>query len=1226
MTVNTPWLDELIRRVHVGLLLRALSKQLSIADGQTCEGKLNNRLESVVTLMCGDQRRSDQRGNFEHVGRVAEEFEDAWPPLPLPSVEELAGLNERIRYQFAISVSKFIDNPNVSKKAVKLNALVEAVFKEAVRKVLTKDLKPQIKHAELSSFVKTIPAMMSSGEDSSICVEQWIDQADAIVRWRSLSRDVANAEALTSWANEVGLRIADLRKWLEFFQDAAQNAEKGEGLLAKVSRSVVGHKDDPTAGAFTDAANICSQEIERWNEVRCQLVPAFDEQRAATISGIVQAVTRILERDATWPPVLLANFADSMANELRCEGSLWERLRESQNNDLLLNQVKDRDLPCEHHERTGLVARFALLLKLTQVIDDSAGDGSEFKTREKLQEFGNALLADASVRLRLLWDHSDSHDPEHMNLEITNTMSPPVVLQTGVLIKFPRYSEQVLQRAKLRRPQSISNVVPLLRDFRAWLRIRSGWDDVLDKCCHSAIQVFSKHESLAIWWDAERDSNSETDGRSLLWKLMERLTIIAECEHSSPAVSVLEELQIAGVHWEENEWNRESGQVPSADEQHAVILSCLPIGAMTGGPQPAGLKLRTLVAPNGDRLAPQFCLAAPKSWFENRPLARCLAGCEPLRQRLQHATLDWTGWRTWNDMVVDEVYERIPGDGHPADVGRTVEALTAVYERGHDPTDTTIRHLFLELARRLYRCAVEEMGAAIIPRLNVDSLEPNRLSWQDLSQVDVQWTLSKEPVGSVLQIQRFGSGRIKARVQASLGPEFPDGLLGLMRLPRFRRDAVPDPVCDLELRIQQLPWDCDQATEHCKISLRQFQDWLQSAPGEEWLTQSMCELHRDEAPANGTWKAWYSHFAATQQVRIYPNLDLESGQIYWPTEESGDGPYLHWEPSHEVPMGVLIGNEVAFSGSAARAKGRFSLGAPESDSPVFLANRLAQLAGDMAIASVQGAFRSLQTATRRHVEGQTNRDELQQVALRCLDEIKSAIPPDTKNDVCDGLLGTLRRWSQKIECEILPRVWEFSAECSSDQLQSDERLTEPPQFDEGLTSGVVVVQSFGLCDQSGTLIRPCRLRLSAGSSPVGYAELLKELQAVHLPPTEELARILQEWPEHRIRSSNAPRGDHPLLFPATREFFPAFWDQLNEQFQDEQPQIFDELKSRLAELLDKEFGLTMFFPRQWSEFPHDWIKPANRTSSLEPRIRKVLRPGLCDRRHELFRSALIELE
>jgi hypothetical protein len=839
---------------------------------------------------------------------------------------------------------------------------------------------------------------------------------------------------------------------------------------------------------------------------------------------------------------------------------------------------------------------------------------SETKVNEGLRDFGQALFD------RFDWDvvaiRGGPAPAEYFHTIVDEQRHTRVVEQSGVLLQV-RDDKELMRQAVIRQPPQTPPLDLAFTKLRRSVETLEKADEDLVELCDQASGLLGGHESLHDWWQAARQEPDQ-NRLSLVSHFMERISVIALSDPGGPAARVLGELERLGLRLAPL-------AASNASATGGVPLWCVaPLQPWTTVRGPVAL-----TGPDGEQFAAMNWLMAPAQWLETRPLARCLAACEAQRRRLARAVPDVGLWQDWSNLLVDLCSAEI--EQRSDLVCAAVDLFTGLYQqsllRGRYAAE------FLDLARRLRACLVDELGTELSPALDDKSLQPRRLTEKlaTAGKLDWTWACSDKPVGEVLGVERFHCAGRRGSVVLSCGNVWPSQWLPCLTIHRIPPDAdeglVPDVLREFSNALTAIPWSGAAAIPELKRHVTAVVAWIAGGEGEKWLN-GLLQVRVARArpdPAQRWLLELLIGLESGGSLQVYPTMEHRDAAVRWPLEKTDAGQKIQWTADDSSPTGQLVGTKVWFSTDPERARGTFSLGRDDGQASAVLADEILRLAQAGELTELAQAATALRhwslVQARVSASGGTEVDLAPAALFACLDALGELdrVRPASSGDL-ESMVSAMRKWCGVFGWVMTPVAWASGRPLTKLDLALDQRTDVPAEFSETVPRGELLVKQLGLKTKLGRELRPSQFGESAGPPPHEYGELLARLESIQDSRCDALAEAMRGWPARCLKSPDV------LRYAIQEEFLDKFWDLLGGDFRQKFGDGFAMLEKTLAALLERQFGCVMFFPVRLSDWREGWIKFVNSGSQEGGRIRRVLRPGLRTRTNDLISKAKVEVE
>lgn len=473
----------------------------------------------------------------------------------------------------------------------------------------------------------------------------------------------------------------------------------------------------------------------------------------------------------------------------------------------------------------------------------------------------------------------------------------------------------------------------------------------------------------------------------------------------------------------------------------------------------------------------------------------------------------------------------------------------------------------------------------------------------------IRWEPGPIPRGEVLYERRRGEGSV-VDIGLSAG-QATAADLAILNGPALAIDQPDAPVAvtgglgravaALQARLG-LPATGDLAEGQDAIA--SFREAL-AAPDSPPLQELIARCRAGDGAA----AAWATMLRTDERFRFacHPAFDFESGAI---APARVDDAFLEWDFDATVTAGRDL--SVTFAVEPARARRVLSRGARQPGSPADRVQSLFEAcrrAGGVFIALGQDARR----ATDRWLTFGPQAPHPVAAASPLLDELLRAqeVEPALKTEVFTATV----EWCAAIDHVVLPSDWRAEGRLLPAALAD---LSVPPDFDEHVPTGTVVVRSFGLRGVHG---RPFAGAVSAGPPPAGYRDFHAAVEQLGDPAeagsaqaNDEILRRTDELAKHALA------GTLPLALP---NLFDRVWERIAAASGPEARQRAEAANRPLLEMLKTACRMVAFEPATIGEYAAGWVREADGTQPRGRRIKRLVRPGLRTVENVLVRPALV---
>jgi hypothetical protein len=798
----------------------------------------------------------------------------------------------------------------------------------------------------------------------------------------------------------------------QMLQQSLNAAIRNDAVTKRKTRGHFVDVPDWMSGSGADAWHLAASSLMNWADIsrassegvkgipdlECTVAAARDAAPMSSNLSLARALMAVraeLESiSPNWPPFVLQHASRKLELKLR------------------LSEIAS----LQEHERVGgQLDRIRLIVSIVDTVDAIGGFAGD-SGWEAVLAAGQMLFRkyDLDVQLGRL-----PKQPEGRHT-VFGSISSPRVTRTGVTI-LSRSDNSVVWN----RPTEIINPPPLLSALNL-AAAESEDRDFLD-LCRSAAAIVPRGNS----WNS-----MPTDHRDIVWRLVQRAVI----QPTRATSALLQELALAGV---------------TVEPALSQVEICGPRFVVANGEGPTTSGCGCAVRfPDGSVIGPAVWYVVSPA---RKPLARCLAECEPLITGLRRQDSDWSGWKRYNEPVWRWAYE----DGGSTDITTIVALFEEIYNRA--PKTPHLEMQYKNLAARLYRLATERMGATIIPALDPDSLTVRPLTCKPTDETEIYWMKDGAFTGEVLRVHRFGVKGRPAQLRVRLGP-LTDKLGPWLQLP----PAPQGPLRLWQEAVKELVWHPDKIERETAVHMKAVREWLsQSKEGAEWLAKA--------APKS----LWVVELVAQKWCCLFPRFDSLTESISWPAD-ADYGLGVEWEFSGKTSIDGHI-RGVRYAISSERAEGVFSLGSKSKASPALSA--AADLMAAAREAVVVRAIWSREVAISR----KRNAPSVELFAVELVNSLAGQGPEAVE---------AARRWLATAGLTLLP-------------AQGVEAGSVGFAFDASRSKNETWVVTYGI---SGSVHadRVAVVRIAAGPAPKGY-DVLEA--AVAAAARSELTHRLADWPE-----------------------------------------------------------------------------------------------------------------
>ena len=583
-------------------------------------------------------------------------------------------------------------------------------------------------------------------------------------------------------------------------------------------------------------------------------------------------------------------------------------------------------------------------------------------------------------------------------------------------------------------------------------------------------------------------------------------------------------------------------------------------------------------------------------------------------------------WREFDSALICVFAE--PQIGQPAGERRALEHLSRFaielfrtwvgeqswFERGDPVGEPPIEPCDVELLAALCRLMVQRHPeiADLFPfPVAPDSLLPD---WQALANsqlretaghesrlnaVVIDWDFSAAP-GEIVRLSTLsaaGEGQ-RFRLQIGVGTDtaWLAPWIALLEAAPLRPSS---PLSALAREIRHIPFrvagrknsllgddpPCASWIEF-EQSVQRFTDACDSRD-REWFDRTTAAVVAGHCDSPD--ERWLGELLRQRLVPCWPPLIEDAAGRLSPESCHQKESWANWTFDGTVPRGDLIPSASnRFAVTPEYARGQLSLGPRQEGTLMDLAFRLVALCGTCP--ALADAAERLADATLEAELGEARLDP--ESATRLLRTALAAPPEGTSTHDLETIEWTLREWCTHAHCELLPAALDGAYEEGP-----RARGTLAVCFDAS-PRGSLRILRYGLArldtDGSRTTLAEPELFRSAGSEPVGLAELRRMLQAGG-PAMAGLHRKLDDWPSAALDRR---------LERAAIQMYVEMWTT------DATRTAVAEPRYALERLLAENWKIVRFEPQQTVEFPEEWLENVSPEPAVRGIIRSIVRPGL----------------
>ena len=871
-----------------------------------------------------------------------------------------------------------------------------------------------------------------------------------------------------------------------------------------------------------------------------------------------------------------------------------------------------------------LEARLMFAENLYHCVRDSL-DGD--KKREIFEDSLNRLFIPYGGKVRFSWQWSQQ-DSERARVEEVDPGERDECVDCVIEYLNKQVQPVLIQKGHFRRRPSVPAIFYPLHDLKEALEAYGSADPSIVTQIEKLNQRLMKFGTFEAYWQTEGDQD-------LVWRVMAAVTTFKlahghaiNASHSdnraderllaavTAASRVYDALVDAGFHW--HAMDRED----VAENRQLNV----PVWSLVVCPTPKG-QLETFLPQAA--LQQSVCLKyhdqkilGTHKWFvvsENvltkSKLLKWLAVLDSQREKIQHVADDWPGWQIWDDAIVAHDL------GEP-DLGERNKIAFDLFTASYREAVSNNNYHFKKMAATLHKCLVD-LGVSLWPSLKEgDSLLPAfaTLKQSDVlgHSVEVSWKEDAAPRGSILEIKQFGIGIYghKPKVVASLGGEFSMHVLrwmNMFELFEAQKDCRGMLVLDsIKTRVMALPLDLEAEITILEMQ-KEIDAWLGTHEGMKELNAALQFARENpESPQSQFWRQLLSDLRRMVGTKVIPSLAWGAGQLQveWP---AGIEPVesVQWVFDSVVPSRHALDKPIQFSTDPKKAAGVFSLGPESEESPIYIADRLREIATeaklDVAI-KISSKIRaaSIKEPDLSDIPSPENLSEF-------LSWLCTEADPMLNDAIKDEVLTICRQWANCYGAQITPVDYSFQSPNIPGEISDDLDVVFAPNSDVG----DALIASFGITGSGSEVVQSPVYAVSAGPPPQGYGDLVEFIESDDDLRDTSLRDLIRRWPSKRLKSArslqNAIKG----------EFFDLFFETMDSLSDDN---LRSHAQSAFADILKSELSAFLFMPSTISEVEDDWIKPVNKSTEMSGGIKKVVKPGLRDSRGALITPAIVELE
>lgn len=371
--------------------------------------------------------------------------------------------------------------------------------------------------------------------------------------------------------------------------------------------------------------------------------------------------------------------------------------------------------------------------------------------------------------------------------------------------------------------------------------------------------------------------------------------------------------------------------------------------------------------------------------------------------------------------------------------------------------------------------------------------------------------------------------------------------------------------------------------------------WLGTEPGRAWFHEIAFLATSPEPAAATAARGWLATLTGAARVQCFPPIEPVSGRPRWSEGVSFAQPGVTFAADTEL-AGTVIG--VQQSGiSPQTCRVTISLGPDPGTRAMLAAVWEATTRGGPDLQGVRGKLVPLIDATVRAEQAPSPED-----LVHMLDAIGELEPTEDAalRTARDEVLTRLREWATAEGLTVLPEGWTFTTG-GPGPLAPPDGLMVKTVFRVGVPAGQIArVRAFGLVGPDG-VVRAGDVLLSGGPPPHGLTGMENAAEAAPGDAGQELRDVFKS-----LRQAGA--GGY--LDMAALDLYTLFWDRVYPEWAAHDPDAADTFADQLRAMMDETFGLEMFSPESFHDYPGGWVSVPPGTRMNTGRVVRVLRPGL----------------
>lgn len=470
--------------------------------------------------------------------------------------------------------------------------------------------------------------------------------------------------------------------------------------------------------------------------------------------------------------------------------------------------------------------------------------------------------------------------------------------------------------------------------------------------------------------------------------------------------------------------------------------------------------------------------------------------------------------------------------------------------------------------------------------------EPRTSRW------DVAWERSAVPFGTAVREESRSDGRWRVVFSAGESATVADlrllGAAGVIQRPFGPWNRMAEPITVV---LRAAVWEA--ASPDMTAAVSQIKAAIAGAQADAF--DELVHLAID----GDTWAVgWIQMMQADPRFEFvcHPAIDINESRVSPRKPAAGDAVF-EWRDA-DAPVDDEL--EIRFARDATAARRILSRGRPEAASVEARAHRLVNAVHAGPVELITAARQVQQATDLRRLLGESVINPMPS-AIAAANALVQA--GNELGDAANQAFRELSDWCLAFGCRLMPERWHPSQGIAADGLD-----VVRVDFHPTVPAGNVVVERFGATGRDGAVVAAWEGFLSAGPTPVGFADVVRLTHAVagDREETMRLQRCVADFASRVLKGQGAS---------AAANLFDVAWKAVMALPDDD---ALSAAAAAVHHFLDKSHGMIAFRPKSLTEYPEAWLRTREGGPARGLRVDRLVRPGLRNLDNSLIYPAIVE--